>query len=165
MNAGVAVLGLCMFAMPASILANGFAEEMRRRDFVSTWNMVARVPLFASLHAGQIAEISSLLRPMRVGRGEVIVREGDIGDSMFFIANGTIRGHGGAGDFTLKMGDFFGEIAMIERLPRIATVTASTRSLLLVLDALAFQRFTNNYPEIMDLIRKAARQRMGHKDE
>ena len=160
LNAGVAVLGLCMFAMPASILANGFSEEMKRRDFLATWHLVAKVPLFAEFHAGQIAEISSLLRPMRVRRGEVVVREGEIGDSMFFIVSGSVRGTSPTGHFTLKAGDFFGEIAMVERVPRTATVTAATRAQLLVLDVRSFQRFVHYYPEILRTIQVAAKARM-----
>ena len=41
------VFGIAMFAVPAGILASGFAEELRKRDFVVNWQSVARVPLFA----------------------------------------------------------------------------------------------------------------------
>ena len=53
---GIAMIfGIAMFAVPAGILASGFAEELRKRDFVVNWQSVARVPLFARLDATAIA--------------------------------------------------------------------------------------------------------------
>ena len=50
--AGVtAIVGLVMLALPVGIIASAFAREIHRRDFVITWSMVARVPLFADLDA------------------------------------------------------------------------------------------------------------------
>jgi voltage-gated potassium channel len=161
LNAGVAVLGLCMFALPASILATGFAEEMRRLDFMATWRLVAKVPLFSNLPAIRIAEIAAMLRPQRAVRGEAIVREGELGDSMYFIVSGVVDGQHQGRSFTLRAGDFFGEIAMIQRLPRTATVRAQSRTQLLVLEARDFQRFVTHYPDLMDIIRETAKARMG----
>jgi len=160
LNSVVAVLGLCMFALPASILATGFSEEMRRRNFMSTWNLVAKVPLFAGMHAGQIAEIASLLRPQRVSKGDMVVREGDVGDSMYFIVAGQLEARTPHGNFKLRAGDFFGEIAMVERNPRTATVVATSRCQLLDLQVLDFQRFVARYPELLDVIRKTAQNRL-----
>ena len=160
LNSVVAVMGLCMFALPASILATGFSEEMRRRNFMSTWNLVAKVPLFASLHAGQIAEIASLLRPCRAAKGDAVVREGELGDSMFFIVAGQAEARTPHGIFTLRAGDFFGEIAMVERNPRTATVVATARCQLLELQVLDFQRFVARYPDLLDVIRDTAKNRL-----
>ena len=46
---GVMSLGVAAFALPAGILATGFANELRRRDFLVSWRTVARLPLFATL--------------------------------------------------------------------------------------------------------------------
>src|SRR4029079_731859 len=54
--------GLIMIALPVGIIANAFNEQIHRRDFVVTWGMVAKVPLFAGLSAGEIADIMRLLR-------------------------------------------------------------------------------------------------------
>ena len=160
LNSVVAVLGLCMFALPASILATGFSEETRRRSLMNTWNLVSKVPMFATLHAGQIAEIAALLRPVRIGKGDVVVHEGDAGDSMFFIVSGNLEARTPHGVFTLKPGDFFGEIALVERTPRTATVVTTCRSQLLVLQVLDFQRFVGRYPELLEEIRKIAQSRL-----
>ncbi|HTH17479.1 MAG TPA: cyclic nucleotide-gated ion channel [Magnetospirillum sp.] len=160
-GSGVAILGLCMFALPASILASGFTEEMRRQNFVSTWHLVAKVPFFTRLQANQIAEIASLLKVYRALRSEVLMREGDLGETMYFIVSGQVevKSHSGA-TFVLKAGDFFGEIALIERCPRTATVRAMSRCQLLILDAHDFYRFTSAYPHLMDDITATAHARM-----
>jgi voltage-gated potassium channel len=165
LGAVVAVLGLCMFALPASILASGFTEEMRRHDFVANWQLVAKVPFFAKLSAGQIAEIAALLKPHRAVRGEVVMREGDMGESMYFIVNGQVEGTSHGHTFTLKAGDFFGEIALIERCPRTATVKALTRCMFLILDVRDFQKFVAGYPDLLVVIWETARQRMAQAEE
>jgi voltage-gated potassium channel len=54
--------GLTMIALPVAIISTAFADEVRRRDFVVTWGMLARVPLFSHLSAAEIADIMRLLR-------------------------------------------------------------------------------------------------------
>lgn len=160
LGTGVAVLGLGMFALPASILASGFTEEMRRQNFVNTWHLVAKVPFFSGLQASQIAQLAALLKLVRVIKGEHVVRAGDEGDCMYFIVSGQVEVSGPAGTFILKGGDFFGEIALLERRPRTATVRALSRCQLLVLDARDFQQFTASSPEILETIRRTAQSRL-----
>jgi voltage-gated potassium channel len=157
----VALLGIAMFALPASILATGFSEELKRQDFLHTWHMVAKVPFFANLDAGYIAAITALLKPWIVGSGDVIIRAGDIGDRMYFIVNGLVEADfGGAQPAFLTDGDFFGEIALIRHTPRTATVTARGRCQLLVLDVKDFQKFLANSPQISELIAETAQRRL-----
>ena len=160
LGAGVGILGLGMFALPASILASGFTEEMRRQNFVNTWHLVAKVPFFSRLHANQIAQVAALLKVHRVMRGETLMRQGDDGDCMYFLVSGQVQVTGPGGSFILKAGDFFGEIALLERRPRTATVRALTRCQLLVLDARDFLHFTSQSPEVLDSIREIAQSRL-----
>ena len=74
---GTIFLGLIMMALPIGIIATAFSEQIHRRDFIVTWGMIARVPLFAELDAGEIADIMQLLRAQLAEAGEVIVREGE----------------------------------------------------------------------------------------
>ncbi|MBR9971133.1 cyclic nucleotide-binding domain-containing protein [Magnetospirillum sp. J10] len=164
LGAGVGILGLGMFALPASILASGFTEEMRRQNFVSTWHLVAKVPFFARLQATEIAQVAALLKVQRVMRGETLMRSGDDGDSMYFLVSGQVEVTGRAGAFVLKAGDFFGEIALLESRPRMATVRAVTRCQLLVLDARDFHQFTAHSPEILATIRETAQSRLSAAD-
>ncbi|HXP97977.1 MAG TPA: cyclic nucleotide-gated ion channel [Telmatospirillum sp.] len=161
----VALLGIGMFALPASILATGFSEELKRRDFLHTWHMVAKVPFLGGLDAGSIAAITALLKSWSVAPGEVIIRAGDIGDRMYFIVSGLVDVEfGGAMPVSLTDGDFFGEIALTCNSPRTATVTARRRCQLLILDAKDFQKFLANSPQIADVIAETAMRRL-HEQE
>ena len=57
----VMLLGVGMIALPVAIIATGFNQESSRHQFVITWSMVARVPLFATMDEREIAEITKLL--------------------------------------------------------------------------------------------------------
>ena len=63
--AGFAIFGgLIMIALPVGIIATAVSDAIHRRDFVVTWGMVARVPLFSGLTADEIADIIRLLEAM-----------------------------------------------------------------------------------------------------
>jgi voltage-gated potassium channel len=154
-----AVMGLGMFALPASILATGFAQEIKRRDFMATWKLVAKVPTFAALNAEQIAQIAALLRVQWAEPGDAIVREGEVGDCMYFIVSGRAAVEMKP-PVMLHAGDFFGEIALIEHTTRTATVRAKTRSQLLVLSAQDFNRMIGANPELRQAIQEKAHERL-----
>src|SRR6185312_7230065 len=84
-------LGLIMIALPVGIIATAFAEQIHRRDFIVTWGMIARVPLFAELDAAEITDIMELLRAQVAEAGQVIVRAGEPAHSMYFIASGEVE--------------------------------------------------------------------------
>ena len=69
--------GLIMIALPVGIVANAFSEVIHRRDFIVNWSMVARVPLFSHLTAGDIAHIMQLLQARQIDRGDIIFRRGE----------------------------------------------------------------------------------------
>ena len=85
------VSGLVMIALPIAIISTAFAEEVRRRDFVVTWGMLARVPLFSHLRAAEIADIMPLLQARTIEAGEVLVRRGEVAKSMYFITAGEVE--------------------------------------------------------------------------
>ncbi|MFL9825228.1 cyclic nucleotide-gated ion channel [Rhodoplanes sp. SY1] len=160
--AGATVLmAMAMVAMPVGIIATAFAEEIHRRDFVVTWGMVARVPLFAGLDAAAIADIMRFLRAQTVDAGDVIVRVGDPAHSMYFIARGAVDIDLKGRHITLGVGHFFGEIALLRRAHRSATVTALTRADLLVLDGGDLRRLMDRDPRLADRIHEVVRERVG----
>ena len=154
-------IGLIMIALPVGIVATAFANQIHRRDFVITWSMVARVPLFAELRASEIAHIMQLLRSQQVEAGAVIARKGDEAHSMYFIADGEVEIEIGAKQVRLGRGHFFGEIAALRRARRSATASAITRVSLLVLDAHDLHALMNREPRIADQIQAVVRSRVG----
>jgi voltage-gated potassium channel len=155
-------LGLIMIALPVGIIANAFNEEIHRRDFVVTWGMVAKVPLFAELDAGEIAAIMRLLRAQQVEAGDIIVRRGEPGHSMYFIAAGEVEIELPGERAHLGVGHFFGEIAVLQRTRRSATAFAVTRARLLVLDASDLRALMERNTQIAERVHEMARGRLKH---
>ena len=143
----VMVIGIAVFAVPAGILATGFASEIRKRDFVVTWQTVANVPLFAGLDAARIAEIARLLKRQVVPAQFAVVRRGDPADAMFFIMAGEVQVDITPTPVRLGRGQYFGEIALIRDTVRTATVTTLSECQLLSLDVADFRRLLENNPE------------------
>jgi voltage-gated potassium channel len=149
-----------MMALPIGIVATAFAEEVHRRAFVVTWGMVARVPLFSGLSAIAIADIMELLRAEQVEADEVVVRRGEAAHSMYFVAAGEVEIALDSERIRLGAGHFFGEIAVLRRARRSATVTALNRTSLLVLDAHDLHALMARQPDIAERIREVARKRL-----
>jgi voltage-gated potassium channel len=153
--------GLIMIALPVGIIANAFADEVHRRDFVVTWGMVARVPLFVGLQASDIADIMRLLRAQQMDPGAIIARRGEAAHSMYFIAAGEVEIALKHERVRLGPGHFFGEIAVLHRSRRSATITALTRVSLLVLDAHDLHALMEREPRIAARVREVVRGRLG----
>ncbi len=161
MFAGVVmILGIAMFAVPAGILATGFAVELRRRDFVVTWQTVARVPLFAGLDAARVAEIARLLKREIVPAKYAVVRRGESADAMFFIMAGEVEVDVHPSPRRMGRGQFFGEIALLRDTTRTATVTTITECELLALDVRDFRRLLDTHPDLKASISQVAEQRL-----
>ncbi len=154
-------LGLIMIALPVGIVANAFADEIHRRDFVVTWSMVARVPLFSGLDASEVADIMRLLRAQQVEPGGLIVRRGDPAHSMYFIASGEVEIELQHQRVRLGVGHFFGEIAVLRFARRSANVTAVARTSLLVLDAHDFHALMERDPRLSQRVHEVVRARLG----
>jgi voltage-gated potassium channel len=152
LGGGVMVAGIGLFALWAGIVASGFAAELRRREFLEAWDVVVRLPLFRDLGAASLAEIANMLKVETCATGAVIVRRGQPGESMYFIAEGAAEVHTDRGPVRLGPGQFFGEAALITDAPRNATVTAAAPTRLLRLDVVDFRSLAAHQPELLHII-------------
>jgi voltage-gated potassium channel len=152
--------GLTMIALPVAIISTAFADEVRRRDFVVTWGMLARVPLFSHLSAAEIADIMRLLRAQTIEAGEILVRRGDAASSMYFITAGEVEIELPSQRVRLADGTFFGEIALLRRTNRSGTVTARRKTKLLALDAQDFHALIERVPALAAHVQKTAKARL-----
>ena len=158
----VTVMGVGIVAVPAGILASGFNQEIRKRDFAVTWTMVAKVSLFSGLDARRVAEIVELLHPRLAAPEEDIIRVGERGDAMYFIVAGEVAvERPDAKPVTLRTGQFFGEIALIDDCPRTATVRAVTTCQFLVLKVRDFQELVDTDAEVRAAVQRVAAERLG----
>jgi voltage-gated potassium channel len=154
------ISGFAMIALPVAIISTAFAEEVKRRDFVVTWGMLARVPLFSHLSAAEIADIMRLLRARTVEQGEVLVRRGDAASSMYFITAGEVEIALPSQQVRLADGTFFGEIALLHKTKRSGTVTATRKTRLLLLDAHDFHALIERMPTLAAHVHKVAKARL-----
>ncbi|CAK0751327.1 Cyclic nucleotide-binding domain-containing protein [uncultured Gammaproteobacteria bacterium] len=155
MMGGVAVVGLW-----AGLLATGFSQEMRRREFLKTWDLVSKVPFFRNVGAGTIAAVARCLRPREVAAGAVITRRGDPGDCMYFIVSGRVEVRIVPAPLILTDGDFFGEIALLTGGRRTATAAAVADCLLLLLDIADFRELVASHPALGQAIEAEGQRRM-----
>jgi voltage-gated potassium channel len=155
--------GLVLMALPVGIIATAFAEQIQRRDFIVTWGMISRVPLFAELDAAEISDVMELLRAQVAEPGEIIVREGDPAHSMYFIASGEVEiaFKGKKTPLRIGIGQFFGEVAVLRRSRRSATVTAISRTNLLVLDGQDLRALMHRDPRVAERIHEVVEKRVG----
>lgn len=155
----ILIIGIGFFALPVAIIGRGFAAEIRRRDFVVTFGMVARVPLFAHLPATAIAELVGLLQARKVAAGTVVIRKGDVADAMYLIASGQVDVATSHGAVRLSDGEFFGEMALLARGRRSATVTARRATELLVLDSQDFDQLMERNADVAETVKRVAHER------
>ena len=149
-----------MIALPVAIIATAFADEVRRRDFVVTWGMLARVPLFSHLGATEISDIMRLLRAQTIESGEILVRRGDAATSMYFITAGEVEIDLPSQRVRLSDGTFFGEIALLHQTKRSGTVTARRKTKLLALDAQDFHALIERLPALAAHVKETAYARL-----
>jgi voltage-gated potassium channel len=157
----VMVSGILVFALWAGILASGYAQEARRREFLRTWDLVSRVPFFHNIGAPLIAEVARLLRPRDYQSGAAIVRRGEQGDCMFFVVEGEVEVQIQPEPVFLGPGQFFGELALLTRAPRNATIIATKPCSALALDIVDFHELLARQPELARVIHEEAARRLG----
>jgi voltage-gated potassium channel len=157
----VMICGLGVFGLWTGILATGLSAEHRRRDFIQNWDLVTRVPFFRSLKPAAIIELTRMLRRVDVAERTVVVRRGRPGDCMYFIASGEVEVKLEPQPIRLGSGSFFGEIALLEGGPRMATVATTVPTTLLILDVSDFRAFTALHPDLAQAVEAEAARRTG----
>ena len=127
----------------------------------SRLGLLAAVGLFSGCSKRELQKIAPLTDMVVAKPGEVLAREGKPGEELFVIASGsaqvTLRGDQIA---TLYPGDAFGEMALLARGPRSATVTAQTPMTLYVMGPREFATLLDDVPEVGRKILKAMASRL-----
>ena len=155
----VMICGLGVFGLWTGILATGFATETRRDNFLKTWDSVSKVPFFAALGPAAIADVTHMLRTMDLPARTMIIRKGQTGDCMYFIAAGEVEVDLPGKKVRLGEGAFFGEMALLGNNLRSANITTTRVSKLLVLDLVDFRLLMARHPDLAETIDAEARRR------
>jgi voltage-gated potassium channel len=160
----VMVSGIVVLALMTGILATGFAEEERRREYLRVWDQVTKVPMFTALGTVTLSEIVGKLRVRHYPPRIVVVRRDEPGDSMFFISEGEVEVRLPRASVRLGQGGFFGEMALLTRLPRSATVVTTHPTTLLVLYASDFYEIAAHIPSLVEAVERESRRRQAENE-
>ena len=118
----------------------------------STAETLGRVPIFAGLEKRDLERLAGLFGEHRFPAGSVITREGERGArvlAFFIIVEGTATvSKGNQRVASLGPGDYFGEIALFQDVPRTATVTAHTNLTCLAVSSWDFRPFVEQSPAV-----------------
>jgi CRP-like cAMP-binding protein len=118
------------------------------------------VPLFSSLSEEARKSLSTWITEATVSEGKHLVEEGDYSYDLFIIRDGTAEVlHDGQRVAELGPGDFFGEMGVLQKAKRGATVVAKSPMQLLVLSSWDVKRVRKNAPEVYSQLEDAIRQR------
>jgi small-conductance mechanosensitive channel/CRP-like cAMP-binding protein len=155
---------------PQSMEAKRQAAE--RAEQAGRVDVLARLPLFATLTADERAAMAAGLSEAPYPNGDIVSREGEVSDSMFILARGTVdivrEGHDGAGARTrlarLAAPDYFGEMGLLTGQARTATVLAQGEILCYRLDKTGFDAILRARPELADAMSRTVAERQAAND-
>jgi CRP-like cAMP-binding protein len=119
------------------------------------------MPLFSPLSAEKLEALARALERRETRAGDMVIREGDVGDSFYVIAVGDVDvTSNGTAVRTLQRGDGFGEIALLHAVPRTATCTAITDGTLFILNRDDFLGAVTGHPRSADAAQQLAARRL-----
>ena len=130
-----------------------------RRD--AKVKLIGTVPLFARCSKRALQQIAAMADELDVPEGRQLTREGEAGSEFFIILEGTAEvRRRGRKIRTLGPGDFLGEIALVTRVPRTATVTATSPLDVLVITAREFRSLLEQAPAVQTKVLEALAERL-----
>jgi CRP/FNR family cyclic AMP-dependent transcriptional regulator len=128
------------------------------------------VPFFTQLSDRELDVVRAVSTEKTYPKNAVVLTEGEMGDSLFMIQSGKVKvfiGDEDGREIILKIlgpGDFFGEMSMIDKQPRSASVTTIEASTFLVLSHAAFERCVEQAPRIANMVMRVLAQRVREAD-
>lgn len=123
-----------------------------------------RMDLFKGVDPAMVDELSMQFRVVDVAEGDVVVRQGEMGDHLYVVDSGDLEVTATLNNRTSRLGelhrgDFFGEIALLKSTTRTATVTAKTAATLWTLSGDALDEWMARTPQLKERIREVMRKR------
>jgi CRP-like cAMP-binding protein len=119
------------------------------------------VPLFEDLSRKELVQLERVCEDLEVEQGRVLCKEGEVGHEFFVLVDGKVQvSRKGRRVATMGGGDFVGEIALVTKLPRTATVTAETPVRLFVLTSREFHAVLDRNPKVERKVLRALARRL-----
>jgi CRP-like cAMP-binding protein len=127
--------------------------------------LLADVPLFEGLSREQLSKVASLMTAVDLAAGRVIVREGEVGREFLILLDGEVEvTRDGEVIATRTSGDYVGEIALLDKRPRTATVTAKTDVVAEVLNRGEFSALLADSPDLSNQVMATMARRLAEFD-
>jgi CRP-like cAMP-binding protein len=161
-----AIVGIGALLPLAVLLASRRLLEIDRRAPVPVVEiaLLRSLPLFSPLGAPALEGLARELAELRVPAGTAVVREGEPGDRFYVAAEGELDVSAQGRELrTIGRGEGFGEIALLENVPRTATVTARTDTRLYALDKPSFLASVSSHPRAAGEADRLVRERLPSK--
>lgn len=125
-------------------------------DIAGRIHCLKNIDLFDFMSDSEQNAFAETLPEIKLNTDDILFREGDPGEEMFILVNGTLKVHKGLRMITeIKAVDYIGEMSLIEDLPRSATVVAVKPAELLAIDREMFQRQLTGHPAALVSIMKS----------
>lgn len=110
--------------------------------------VLAGFPLFAGIAKRRLRGLARQATLAEFSRGDIVLQKGEPGDSLYVILSGSAKARGKPGARTLRTGDYFGELGLLDGIPRSATVVATGELHVMKLQRRAFLRIARHEPSI-----------------
>lgn len=130
-------------------------DTRKKTDLEAKIQFLRRVPIFGALNQDSLQRVAAIMSEKIYSRKSIVFHEGDHGDTLYIIKNGRIKIAKVAMDgrektlTILQGGDFFGEMAIFDNLPRSATAEALDNDVhLFAISKGDFERLINENPSI-----------------
>jgi len=123
--------------------------------------LLKKVPLFSRLDKKHLQAVAQITDELDLPAGKEMATEGDRGREFFVLLDGEADvKKGDVSINTMKAGDFFGEIALVTKMPRTASVTATTPVRVLVITERDFDALLKKSPEVGRNVAEALAERV-----
>lgn len=160
------LLGIIVCAVPAGIIASSFMTEIRKRDFVVSCRLVAKVPFFHRLDAVQLADIAATLQAQVLPAKHLVFHHGDLVHRVYFLIEGEVLISLRDGTrLTFGPGDFFGERALLFDEAHGSDVMTVSECRVLYLDREPFLAMLRQHVPLRQAIVEMAERRYGKRPQ
>lgn len=123
--------------------------------------LIHGVPLFSRLSKKALEDVAHIADELDLPAGKLMAQEGDRGREFFVLLEGEAEvSKGGETINTMRNGDFFGEIALVTKMPRTANVTATTPVRVLVITERDFSALLTRSPDVARGVAEALAERI-----
>jgi CRP-like cAMP-binding protein len=131
----------------------------------STDELLADVPLFEGLSKEQLSQVASLMTRVDLSAGKVLARQGEIGREFLILLDGEVEVERDGNVIAVRRsGEYVGEIALLDKRPRTATVTAKTDVVAEILNRAEFSTLLADSPDLANHIMATMARRLAEMD-